>query len=1084
MKKAHFLRFMLIAGLSMLGGSAQADGQKLLRFPDIHGDRVVFVQGEDIWSAPASGGDAMRLTMHDGQERYPKFSPDGSLIAFTGEYDGNGDVYVMNADGSNIRRVTWHPEFDEVVGWHVSKNKILFSSSRNAYSRFTRLYLIAPDGTGLEELVLNEAYQGSFSPDGKAIAYNKVSRENRTWKRYRGGTAQDVYVYHFDTDQEENITQFAGTDRAPMWIKDTIYFCSDRDRVLNLYAYDTRAKTITRVTTHSEYDVLRPSSGQNKIVYELGGKIWVLDTETGACSEIPIRIPTDAPEARPYLAKVDDLITGFDASPSGKRALITARGEIFSVPLKEGATQNLTLSSGSREKDAVWSPDGKWIAYFSDRDGEYNLFIADAAGQSAPVQITHFENGYRHTVRWSPDSRKIAFADQTLSLYVLDVQTRKITRIDQAKYENVDVSLDLKQIYDFTWSPDSRLLAYSKMNADLLHQIHIADVTTGAVHIASNGLYYDFQPVFSADGQYLFFISNRLFDPTFCDFEWEMVYKKVAGLFVLSLYRDSPSLFPFLNDEESAAAQPPAAPPAKKEMKPKTVDYEGLAGRIEALPLPRGNYRRLSANTDALFYLNKEEGDFNRFEFREIGTMSLYAFSFKERKEQPVIEDVLGYKLSADGSTIIYRKDRTVGMIPASDRKSDGHALALSGLEMKLDPRAEWRQIFNESWRLERDFYYEPGMHGIDWNAMKIKYGKLMDQACCRQDVQFVIGELIGELNTSHTYVFGGDRQRTAKGVSVGMLGCDWEADARTNHYRIKRILRVPDWTGGTTPPLVKPGLGIEEGDILLKVNGIDATADKGIYSYFQNLAGKQVTIQVQSKSGITRSAVVVPLASESELRYLDWVEQNRMVADRASNGEIGYIHLPDTYLGSALMFPQYFYSQMRKKGLIIDGRFNGGGLDPDIFLRRLDKPVLAYWTRRYSHDQTIPETVTRAHMVCITNRQAGSGGDMLPMEFRKRGMGPIVGTRTWGGLVGVSMWLPMVDGGGLSAPDYRIYDHDGKWIVENEGVTPDYIVDLKPSEMAAGYDAQLGKAIELLKEKIKNEIRDWPKHDPYPVDR
>ena len=656
--------------------------------------------------------------------------------------------------------------------------------------------------------------------------------------------------------------------------------------------------------------------------------------------------------------------------------------------------------------------------------------------------------------------------------------------MDKAHYENIDVSLDSKPISDFSWSPDSRYIAYCKMDEDLVYKVYIYSLETGEIHCVSSGIFNDFSPLFSKDGEHLFFISNRRFDPTFCDFEWEMVYKKVAGIYCLTLRKDGEPFLPFKSDEEIAEKK------EKEKVEEKEphvmINFEGITERMEALPLPRGNYRDLAVNKASLFYLNADEGDFNRFEYRSPGPRNLCAFDFDKRKERTVIEKIDGYKLSADGSSIIYKKDDTIGIIESSAKDSKGKNINLSDLKMWLDPLAEWKQIFNEAWRMERDFYYEPNMHGIDWDAMKEKYGRLLPYASCRQDIRFIIGELIGELSTSHTYVFGGDLQRQADRVNIGMLGVDWEIDEASNCYRFKKIYRVPDWSREIFPPLGKPGIEIKEGDYILQVNGQQVKADQNIYSYFQNLAGKQVTLLVNSKPEEmeAKEYVVKPLRSETLLRYLDWVEHNRQVAEEASDGQIGYIHLPDTYLNSAIEFPKYFYSQTRKKGLIIDGRFNGGGLDPDIFLQRLDKKVLTYWTRRYSHDQTTPAVVTRAHMVCLTNRQAGSGGDMLPMEFRMRGMGPVIGTRTWGGLVGVSMWIGLIDGGGLSAPDYRIYDPEGNWIVENEGVEPDVVVDLNSAEMARGYDAQLMKGIEVLMKKIKEDPRPWPKHESFPVQK
>lgn len=1083
---ASFVFFFFI----FLSAIASDTGKRpLMRFPDVHGDTVVFVYGEDIWSAPTEGGIAKRLSIHDGQERFPKFSPDGKMIAFTGEYDGNADVYVMNAHGGEITRVTYHLGFDEVVGWHPINNKILFRSSRHSFSRFDHLFLISPDGTDLEELILHEAVQGSFSHNGTKIAYNKISRENRTWKRYRGGTAQEVYLYDFKTNKERNLTNFEGTDRMPMWIGDKIYFSSDRDRVLNIYSCDTKTGKIEQITRHREYDVRRPSMGGNKIVYEVGGTLRLLDVGTKETRQIPVEIRADAPEIRPYLKKVGRNITGFDCSPSGKRALIVARGEVFTVPKEEGPTRNLTNESGARDKDAAWSPDGKTIAYLSDKSGEYEIYLVGPKGSKEPVRLTKNKDGYRHTLRWSPDSKKIAFADQTLRFFFLDVATKKITEVDKADFENVDVSLDLKPIYDFAWSPDSRHIAYSKMDKDLVFKVYIYSLESGKIHCVSSGLFNDFGPVFSKDGEHLIFISNRRFNPTFCDFEWEMVYKKAAGIYCLTLRKDGKPFLPFRSDEEPVEAE--VKEKKKTEAKKGNgvrviIDFDGIGQRIEVLPLPQGNYRYLAVNKSSLFYLNAQEGDFNRFEFRGLPPLTLHAFDFESRKQKTVIEGVSGYKLSADGSHIVYRKGRTIGIIKSSARDSKGKALNLSDLSIWLNPMAEWKQIFNEAWRMERDFYYTPGMHGLDWAAIKRKYGRLLPYASCRQDIQFIVGELIGELNTSHTYVFGGDRRRQGERVNVGMLGADWAIDKASNRFRFKKIYRVPDWSRGIIPPLTGPGKNVKSGDYLLQVNGQEVTSDRNIYSYFLNLARKQVTLLVNSKPSKkgAREIVVKPVGSESTLRYLDWVEHNRMVCEKASKGQIGYIHLPDTYMGSALEFPKYFYAQMRKKGLIIDGRFNGGGLDPDIFLRRLNKPIHAYWTRRYSHDQTIPEFVTDAHMVCLTNRQAGSGGDMLPMEFRKRGMGPIIGTRTWGGLVGVSMWISLIDGGGLSAPDYRIYDKDGSWIIENVGVEPDIVIDNQSAEVARGHDAQLMKGIEVLLKKIKEDPRPWPKRRPAPIDR
>ncbi|MBN1163569.1 MAG: PD40 domain-containing protein, partial [Candidatus Krumholzibacteriota bacterium] len=896
--KILFSCFAVLALLWAWSGTGMAkNNNPLLRFPDVHGNTIVFVCGGDIWSVSTGGGIATRLTLHDGDEAFPKFSPAGTKIAFTGEYDGNADVYVMDVHGGSIERVTWHPAYDEVVGWHPVKNKIIFSSARSSYSRYRHLFLVSPDGTGMEELIMHEAERGSFSPEGSKIAYNRVARENRTWKRYKGGTAQDIYLFDFDKMQDSKLTKFEGTDRIPMWIGNKIYFSSDRDRVLNIYSYDTASGNIEPLTRHTEYDVRRPSEGGGSIVYELGGSIWLLDVSTGKTAEVPIEVRSDAPELRPFLKSVNDMITDFNCSPAGERALITARGEIFSVPAEKGPTRNLSRDCGAHDKNGAWSPDGKKIAYLSDRSGEYEIYLVSPGEGQESVRLTKHRDGYRHTLRWSPDSKKIAFADQTLACYILDVDSKEITLVDRAQFENVDVSLDLKPIYDFSWSPDSRYLAYSKMNPDQIYQVYIYSLDKGKTHCASNGLFNDFGPVFSRDQEHLFFISNRRFDPVFCDFEWEMVYKKAAGIYCLALTREGDALLPFQSDEVKAEA---AEEDKKKkgEDEPRIdIDFGGLAQRIEHLPLPRGNYRSLAVNDQGIFYLNKDEGDFNRFEFRAIGPCDLYHFSFGERKENTVIKNVDAYRLSADGSHIVYRRGNDIGIIPAGAKDSPGDNLDLSGLRMRLDPLAEWKQIFNEAWRLERDFYYEPNMHGLDWKAMREKYGRLLERATCRQDIRFVIGELIGELNTSHTYVWGGDIQRRADRVNIGMLGVDWEIDKSGRWYTFKKIYRVPDWTQEVLPPLCRPGMEVKEGDYLLEVNGREATTDRNFYSYFEGLAGQQVKLLINDRPDKkdAREITVAPLRGEQTLRYLDWVERNRLLADKASGGKIGYIHLPDT---------------------------------------------------------------------------------------------------------------------------------------------------------------------------------------------
>ena len=1062
------------------------DTHPLMRYPDICDDLIAFSYARDIWTVPVEGGTATRLTVNEGEEYNPKFSPDGSLIAFSAEYDGNDDVYVMDRLGGNIKRLTFHPESDVVVGWNPANNKIIFNSTRKSGNDYYHLFMVAPDGTGFEEVPVFECAVGSFSPDGRSIAYNRVNRLYRTWKRYFGGTASDIYLYEFETGNFKRITDFKGEDRLPMWIGDKIYFSSDRNGTLNIFSYDLATHEFDYLTQHKYYDVRFPSDGAGKIVYELGGTLRVLDLQSGQDRQVDIRIGSDAPEVRPYLRDISDLITEIALSPSGQRALLVARGEIFNLPAEEGTTLNLSHNSGSREKDAVWSPDGSRVAYISDVSGEYEIYVIDSRGESEPIKLTTHTSGYRHALKWSPDSKKLAYADETLRCYYLDIATRKITQVDKADYEHMDVSQNVKEISDFSWSPDSRYIAYSKMNEDLLNRIYIYSLEENRSYQISNDQFSDFNPVFTPDGEHLIFISNRRFEPVFCDFEWEMVYKKIAGIYDLILRRDGQPIFPYKNDGDAVEDTAPAKDTGKKDADKTIIDFDGLYQRIEAFPLENGNYRSVTVNDDFVFYLNGAEGDYNPFEFRDLEPRKLYAFSIEDREEKEITNSTTGYVLSADGNKILYRSGDRLVLINADNSGAGGDDLDLSGVSMLIDPRAEWTQIFNEAWRLERDYFYDPGMNGVDWPAMKEKYGSLVKYASCRQDIEYLIGELIGELSCSHTYVYDGENRREAEPVSVGMLGADYAVDAASNRYKIEHIIRTTDWTRGNLPPLNQPGVNINEGDYILRVNNREVTADSSIYSYFQNLANQLITLTVNDKPTLSgaREVLVKPTGGEFSMRFYQWAERNRQIVDSISGSQLGYMYFPDTYTSSAREFARQYYGQTNKKGLVIDARNNGGGLGPEVFLHRLQARPLAYWTRRYSHDQVSPYYVSDAYMVCVTDRHAGSGGDEFPYQFRLRGMGPVIGTRTWGGLVGISTYMKLVDGGEVTVPDYRIYSREGKWVVENEGVIPDITVDLNPAEMARGYDAQLHKAIELLQEEIRNNPREWPRHEPFPSEK
>ena len=1080
--KSVFILIFLLFTLfftTLNAGEADKPGH-LLRYPDIHQDLIVFTHGGDIWKSTINGGAAVRLTMNEGDETHPKVSNDGTLIAFTGNYDGNNDIYTMDIYGGNITRVTYHPGSDTVLGWHPVNNTIVFSSARASFGRFSNIFTVNPDGTSIKKLIMHEAAWGTFSPDGSKIAYNKVAREHRTWKRYKGGLAQDIFIYDLKLNTEKRITDFNGTDRLPVWIGDNIYFGSDRSGTLNIWEYNITSKKTTQKTFNKLYDARRISCGSGKIIYELGGALQIFDPVQNKTITPAISIRSDAPEKRPYIKNVKGFISEIDCSPSGKRVLITARGELFSVPAKNGPTRNISSDSGANDKDGVWSPDGKQIAFISDRSGEHELYIIDSKGAKDAVRITENVDGYRQNLSWSPNGKMILFADQTLSFYIAELSTKKITKVDKAEFENVDIDMKDKPIYDYSWSSDSRFIAYSKMDSDLVTKIYIYSVEKKISKCISNGTFNDFHPVFSKDGKHLVFVSNRYFRPVYGDFDWELVYKNSSGIYSVSLRKDSPPLLPHLSDEADGSAKSKKSV-SKGVMK---IDFDGISERIEKLPLPPSNYRHLSMNSDTIFYLNSEKGDYNRFQYRALGPRELCAFSLKTRKKKTLVKGVSTYKLSAKGTHAAYLKGKSVGIIKVSGGKEK--SVSLSKLKMKIDPLKEWFQLYNETWRLERDFYYEPGMKGNNWKKIGEKYRNLLKYASCREDVRYLIGEMISELSTSHTYVFGGDKRRKSGYTGTGMLGVDWKTDNTKGLYRFGRIYRTPDWTRGVIPPLSGPGVSVEEGDYILKVNGKPVSTDRNIYNYFEDLANEVITITVNSKPSLSgaKQYKVKTVSGEYTLRYQDWVEKNRLKVEKASGGLIGYIHLPDTFNGSAREFPKYFFSQMTKKGLLIDGRYNGGGLDPSIFLRRLNRKIHSYWTRRYSADQISPPNAVNAHFALLTNKQAGSGGDELPFVFKSLKMGPVIGTRTWGGLVGVSMFIELMDGGGITAPDYRIYDAGGKWTIENYGVDPDIPVANEALKMSRGIDSQLEAGIKYLMDKLKKDPLKKPDHEPFVIEK
>lgn len=1083
-------KILLGLGLSFLMVTfVYAEECRLMRFPDIYQDKIVFVYAGDLWLSPSAGGIARRLTTHIGMELFPQFSPDGKMIAFSGQYDGNTDVYVIPSEGGEPRRLTYRPGFenlpdrfgfdDMVLGWHPDGDRILFRSWRQSYnSWFQNLFLISVKGGLPEKLPLPEAGLTSFSPEGTKIAYNRIFRNLRTWKRYQGGLAQDVWIYDLEKNTVERITDYEGTDTSPMWHDKRIYFVSDRDHTANIFCYDLDSRKIRKITRHDEYDVKWPGLGPKSIVYENGGYLYVLDLKTEQTKKITVEIPDDRVLTRPEFVSVKDYVTDYSLSPDGKRALFVARGDVFTVPAERGNTRNLTNTSGAREKNATWSPDGKWIAYISDRTEEDELYIVPQDGKGEEIRITTDGHCFRFAPVWSPDSRKLLFADKNLKLCYVDVESKEITEIDSTRNW---------EIRDYSWSPDSKWIAYAKPAQNQFYSVFLYSLEEKEIHRVTDDFTDDREPVFDPDGKYLYFFSKRDFNAVLGNFDPGFTYNQMTRIYVVTLQKDS--LSPFAPESDEVEPQEKKGKKEKGEEEKKKVkkgihlDLEGIKDRVVAVPMDPGNYYGLRAAEGKIFYLSLPNWTLTGGSPGPKG--KLHLFDIEKREDQVLLSPLDGYDLSADGEKIIYKSKEQFGIIeakPGSAKVGDG-ALKLDDMQMKVDYRKEWKQIFGEAWRLERDFFYAPNMHGVDWELMRKRYGQLLPYVAHRSDLTYLIGEMIGELCCSHTYVSGGDRPEV-KLVKTGLLGVDWELDTLSGFYRIDRIYPGENWKENLRSPLTEPGVEVKEGEYIIAVDNKTLQYPTNPYSLFENTVGKTVTLKVNSKPSPdgAREVEVKPIASEYDLRAHFWVETNRRKVEEATDGRVGYIFLPNMGGEGLNQFAKSFFPQIRKEGLIIDVRYNGGGFVSEMILERLRRVLVGMSSSRNAGDYTYPGGTLYGHMVCIANQYSASDGDYFPYYFRQYELGPIVGKRTWGGVVGIRDFIRLVDNGYITTPEFAPFNIRSEWVMENYGVDPDVEVDNLPDLVIRGRDPQLEKAIQIIREKIEEEPKKLPERPPYPV--
>ncbi|MDD4149418.1 MAG: PDZ domain-containing protein [Bacteroidales bacterium] len=1037
---------------------------RLLRFPTIANDTIVFSYAGDLYLVAANGGVATRITSHKGYEMFPHFSPDGKAIAYTAQYDGNTEVYTIPLSGGNPTRITYTATLKRddisdrmgpnniVMGWTPDGQYVIYRSRGKSFNDFKGHTYLAPlDGGMSKQIPLATGSWCSYSPDSKQLAFNKVFREFRTWKYYKGGMADDIWIFDFANHKTVNITNNPAQDIFPMWVNDKVYFLSDRDRFMNLFVYDTKTKETNKLTSFSRYDIKFPSVGDNKIIFENGGYIYYYDIENSQVTKLNIKIREDFASSRTVMKDVSSNATNLELAPDGARIVLSARGDIFSIPVSKGITKNITNSSGAHDRNPVWSPNGKHIAYISDKSGEYQIYLSEYDNLETEIQLTNFDEGYIYKLKWSPDSKNLLWNDKKLSLNSINIETKKINNIHKSI---------IWEIHDYDWSPNSKWIAFTDQDSARVSQIYLYNIEQNKKHVVTTAWYDSFNPVFSNDGKYLFFVSNRDFNPIYSSTEWNIAYRDMSRIYLLTLRDDVPSPFGLQNDR--------VLPKETSSVKDTSfdIDIQNIENRIEVLPMEAGSFRQLNYIDDKIYFIESH--------YNQKSKLKLYQFNDEKTIE---LGDFSNYKMSSDNKKMLLSKSNNyyVVNLPESEIKLS-NPVNISDLKISVDLKQEWTQIFNEAWRQMRDYFYDPSMHRVDWEKQLDKYAEMLPYVNDRNDLNYIIGEMIGELNTGHAYVNGGDKESFSN-IKMGLLGAEIEKDNKTGYFKITKIYAGENWTESRKSPLLGIGLNINEGDYIISINQKDLSQISNIYSLLIDKADKIIEIGVNDKprSKESKTYLIKPIDDESDLIYFNWVQNNIKKVSEATNGEVGYIHIPDMSVVGLNEFVKYYYPQLSKKALIIDDRGNGGGNVSTMLIERLRREMsMMAMSRDVPVPNAKPDGMLDGPKVLIIDQYSASDGDLFPYQFRKQKLGQIIGVRTWGGVVGIRGSLPYVDGASLNKPEFAHYDKNG-WIIEGFGVQPDIIVNNDPYQEFMNNDYQLDKAIEV----IINELVKYEKNSP-----